>query len=84
MCVEARGGVYSSGVSKVAQGKRRNKAKVVEELLGKMEKQLTGGGELKASVADYIRLMQLQKELKDEDVSDIEVRWIDREPKSEE
>ena len=71
-------------MSKVAQGKRRNKAKVVEELLGKMEKQLTGGGELKASVADYIRLMQLQKELKDEDVSDIEVRWIDREPKSEE
>jgi hypothetical protein len=92
--LEAQGAVYSSGVSKVTTEKkpkraakpkvavRRSKSEVLEDLLGKVEKKLAGTGGVKASVTDYIRLMQLQRELKDEDVKDIEVRWIDREPES--
>jgi len=41
-----------------------------------------GGEDVKATLADYIRLMQLQKELEEEEPRDITVTWV--EPKSEE
>jgi hypothetical protein len=50
-------------VSKVAERKtvraavRRNKAEVIEDLLSPVEKKLTGQTGVKASVADYIRLL---------------------------
>ena len=51
---------------------------MVEELIEKVEKKL-GSGDVKATVGDYIRLVQLQKELEDEEVKEIEVRWVDPE-----
>jgi hypothetical protein len=56
---------------------------VVEELIGKVEQKL-GEGDVKATVGDYIRLVQLQKELEDGELKEIEVRWVDpEEPESE-
>ena len=62
---------------------KSNKAGVVGELIGKVEKKL-GTGQVKATVGDYIRLVQLHRELEEEDAQDIEVRWIDPEKKEEE
>ena len=48
----------------------------MEELIGQVEKKL-GSGDVKATVGDYIRLVQLQKELEDDELKEIEVRWVD-------
>ncbi len=49
---------------------------MVERLLAKMEQQLAGEG-VKTSVGDYIRLMQLQKELAETEPKEIRVTWVD-------
>ena len=53
----------------------------MKKLLKNVEKKL-GGEDVKATLGDYIRLVQLQKELEDEEPKDITVTWV--EPKSEE
>ena len=52
------------------------RAAVVKKLLKKLEKQM-GGGEVKASLGDYIRLVQLHKELDEEAPKEIKVTWVD-------
>jgi hypothetical protein len=58
--------------------KRTKKAEVVEQLLEKVEQRLAEG-DVKATVGDYIRLVQLQKELEEEEPGEITVRWVDLE-----
>ena len=58
--------------------KRTKKAEVVEQILEKVEKRL-GEGDVKATVSDYIRLMQLHKELEDDEPGEITVKWVDPE-----
>ena len=49
---------------------------VVEALLQKMEQKLTGEqSDIKVTLADYIRLLQLKKELAGEEPTEIVVRW---------
>jgi hypothetical protein len=50
----------------------------VKQLLEKMEEKL-GGKEVKASLADYIRLLQLHRELEEEDATEIKVTWVEPE-----
>jgi hypothetical protein len=56
----------------------KKQAQVVEELIGKVEQKLSKG-DVKATVGDYIRLVQLQKELEEDEPRNIEVRWVDPE-----
>ena len=49
---------------------------MVEKLLKNVEKKL-GGEDVKATLGDYIRLMQLQKELEEDDPQDITVTWVE-------
>ena len=56
----------------------KKKKQVVEELIEKFERSLAKD-EAKATVGDYIRLVQLQKELEEDAPRDIEVRWVDPE-----
>jgi hypothetical protein len=58
--------------------KRNKKAEVVEQILEKVEQRF-GQGDLKATLGDYIRLVQLQKELEDEEPGEITVTWVDPE-----
>ncbi len=44
-----------------------------------VEKRL-GEGDVKASLGDYIRLVQLQQELEEEEPKDITVTWVDPKP----
>jgi hypothetical protein len=54
----------------------KKRADVVDDLLAKVEETLGQEG-VKTTVGDYIRLVQLQKELKEDEPRNIEVRWVD-------
>ena len=53
-------------------------AAVVKKLLEQVEKKLSKDVE-KASVGDYIRLRQLQRELEEEEPKEIKVTWVETE-----
>jgi len=55
------------------------RAQVIKGVLEKMEEQMKGDT-MKATMGDYIRLVQLHKELDDESPKEIKVTWV--EPKS--
>jgi hypothetical protein len=55
------------------------RAQVIKGVLEKMEKQMSDDG-MKATMGDYIRLVQLHKELDEESPKEIKVTWV--EPKS--
>ena len=61
--------------------KKKTQAAVVDKLLKNVEKKLAGK-DVKATLGDYIKLVQLQSELEEEEPKDITVTWV--EPKSEE
>jgi hypothetical protein len=51
---------------------------VVKRLLENVEKKLSGQ-EVKATLGDYIKLVQLQKELDEEQPTEIKVTWVEPE-----
>ena len=55
---------------------------MVESIRKRVEKKLSSD-EVKASLADYIRLVQLEKELEEEEPREIKVTWMDPEEKTE-
>ena len=59
--------------------KKKTQAAVVKKLLKNVEKKL-GGEDVKATLGDYIRLVQLQQELEEEEPRDITVTWVDPKP----
>jgi hypothetical protein len=61
--------------------KKKTQAAIVTKLLKNVEKKL-GGEDVKATLGDYIRLVQLQQELEEEEPGDITVTWV--EPRSAE
>lgn len=61
-----------------AVGVTGERVRVVELLLKKMEAKL-GGADAKASLGDYVRLVQLRRELEDEQPREIKVSWIEPE-----
>jgi hypothetical protein len=61
--------------------KKKTQAAVVEKLLKNVEKKLAGKN-VKATLGDYIKLMQLQTELEAEEPKDIKVTWVDPKPET--
>jgi len=59
--------------------KKKTQAAVVQKLLKNVERKL-GGEDVKATLGDYIRLMQLQKELEEDEPRDITVTWVEPAP----
>ena len=49
---------------------------MVRKILQRMEDKLSKD-DVKATLGDYIRLVQLEKELKDEEPREIKVTWIE-------
>lgn len=60
---------------------KRSKAEVVQKILERMEDKLSHD-DVKATLGDYIRLVQLEKELEDDEPREIKVTWIEP-PKTE-
>jgi hypothetical protein len=54
----------------------RSQAQIVRQLLKQMEVKL-GEKNAKATLADYIRLVQLKKELEGEEPKEIRVTWVE-------
>ncbi len=61
------------------RGTDGGRAQVIKGVLEKMEEQMKGDT-MKATMGDYIRLVQLHKELDEESPKEIKVTWV--EPKS--
>ncbi len=59
------------------QSSGRRQAKVLGELLAKVEAQLAGTNEVKVTLADYVRLVQLKKELDEDEPKEIRVTWVE-------
>jgi len=77
----AKGRVGTTGGVGPKSGTGRSKSagsqsELVKELLKKVEEKL-GSGEVKATLGDYIRLVQLQKELDEEEPREIHVTWVE-------
>jgi hypothetical protein len=51
---------------------------VVKRILTQLERKM-GGEDVKATMGDYIRLVQLQKELDEEAPKEIKVTWVEPE-----
>ena len=58
----------------------RSQAEIVRDLLKSVEVKL-GGPEVKVTLADYIRLVQLKKELDEDEPREIRVTWVEPEEK---
>ncbi len=71
-----RGARGANGRTASRSGRAINKAALVNKLLHSIEQRLAKD-ELKATLSDFIRLLQLQKELEDEQPKEIEVRWVE-------
>ena len=64
-------------MSKLSESKKKEtQAAIVEKLLKNVEKKL-GGEDVKATLGDYIRLVQLQQELEEDEPKDIQVTWVE-------
>jgi hypothetical protein len=56
--------------------KTKTRAEVVKELLGTVEAKMAAG-ELKATLGDYIRLLQMEKEMGLATKTELKVTWIE-------
>lgn len=53
-----------------------SREEAIGRILDKLEAQLMGEGAMKGTVADYLRLIQVMKEMGDERPREIEIRWV--------
>ncbi len=66
-------------MDRTVESPQKRQAKVVSSLLKKLEQKLSDD-ELRATLGDYIRLVQLRKELEDDDEPrEIKVTWVEPE-----
>jgi hypothetical protein len=73
-------GANKAGAKSTGKGRTRKAA--VKILLEKVEDNLVDG-DVKASVGDYIRLMQLHKELEETEPKEIRVSWVTEKDQTE-
>ena len=64
-----------------AEGTKRRQSETVAKLVERAERELDE--KMKASLGDYIRLVQLQKDLEEEEVREIKVTWVEPEGPTE-
>lgn len=63
---------------KKKRARRKSKSKLVSKVIARLEEKLESD-ELKPSVGDFIRLLQLEKELNEEEQpKEIKVSWVER------
>jgi len=65
------------GKEKVDFKPSRTRTALVERLIRKLEERVVGKEEVKATVADLIRLLQLDQELAEKKPREIRVKWVE-------
>jgi len=78
LSMRASGGDRRSGRS---ARRKVDKAALVEQVIQNIEKRIQKD-ELKATVGDLIRLVQLEKELEEEQPREIKVTWVEPEERN--
>lgn len=63
-------------VKKNAIHAKGSRAEVIGRILKKLETQFLQQEEVKGTVADYLRLIQVMKEMGDERPREIEITWV--------
>lgn len=58
------------------RGPKRTKQELIAEVMGTIEKRIDED-ELKPTVGDFIRLLQLEREIEEEQPKEIKVSWVD-------
>jgi hypothetical protein len=79
------GGKGGSKKQKKGSSRSKKKIDVVEKVIESIEQKIEKE-DIKATLGDFIRLLQLRKELEEEQPREIEVTWVDpseKEPASE-
>jgi hypothetical protein len=69
--------LYSSAVPEEKNDAVPDTRAVVNKILQNLEKKLSEDMTLKGTLGEYIRLIQLQKEMGEEEPSEITVIWVD-------
>jgi hypothetical protein len=59
-----------------ASGRRANRAELLDKAIQRMEEKL-GSADVKATFGDFIKLLQLQKEMQIDQPREIKVTWIE-------
>ena len=72
----AKGAGESKGPTETKAAGGVGQAQAVKCMLTKIEEKMTGN-QMKATLGDYIRLVQLHKELDDESPKEIRVTWVE-------
>ena len=75
-----------TGAARAKTESSGSQAKVVKKILKQMEAKLSGK-DARATLGDYIRLVQLEKELEADEAKEIKVTWVEpaeTKPESEE
>ena len=76
---EVLAGKPKRGLQPVIRRKRRQcKAALIEKDINSIEEKLESN-EVKATIGDFIRLLQLQKELQDDQPREVRITWVDHE-----
>jgi hypothetical protein len=57
-------------------GRRANRAELLDKAIQRMEEKL-GSADVKATFGDFIKLLQLQKEMQIDQPREIKVTWIE-------
>ncbi|MGA2328551.1 MAG: hypothetical protein ABSH05_19930 [Bryobacteraceae bacterium] len=70
----------AAGTEKTVKKRRRTKAKLVSNVIKKIEEKLDAD-ELKPTVGDLFRLLQLEKEMEQEQPKEIKVSWVEPDEK---
>ena len=60
-----------------AVGRAKGRGQIVEDILQKLEETFTKEAPVKATLTDYIRLLQLRRELGDDEPREIKVTWVE-------
>jgi hypothetical protein len=62
----------------IRRKRRQSKAALIEKAINSIEEKLESN-EVKATIGDFIRLLQLQKELQDDQPREVRITWVDHE-----
>ena len=66
----------SGGRRKEERKKRASKAEMIEDMIQQTQEKLRGK-EAKASLGDFIRLLQLQREMEEDAPKEVRVTWVE-------
>src|SRR5208282_3782395 len=76
-CGRNENGYTKKNIEEAQQTEGKTRAQMVERILQKLEMAFAKDGGVKATLGDYIRLVQLRKEMDEDEPREIRVTWVE-------